>query len=211
MHGTRLIHAFRMVCLPSTPTTLRMTQPIAVSSATTRVPEGRRQNTCSAGGLDFFQATIDRERGALDTLRMDGAAPLLVINDRWSEDWGERAAQLLLERDEMPDAVYCLNDEIARGMCRTLQMHGHRVPQDIAVIGHDNWDSVCVNVHPTLTSFDNELETMGRRAARHLLDAINGRPHHGVFQVESRLVIRESTDATRHDPLHGSGWRAGLE
>ena len=72
-------------------------------------------------------------------------------------------------------------------------------------------DSVCVNVHPTLTSFDNELETMGRRAARHLLDAINGRPHHGVFQVESRLVIRESTDATRHDPLHGSGWRAGLE
>ena len=142
---------------------------------------------------------------------MAGAAPLLVINDRWSEDWGERAAQLLLERDEMPDAVYCLNDEIARGMCRTLQMHGHRVPQDIAVIGHDNWDSVCVNVHPTLTSFDNELETMGRRAARHLLDAINGRPHHGVFQVESRLVIRESTDATRHDPLHGSGWRAGLE
>ena len=77
---------------------------------------------------------------------MAGAAPLLVINDRWSEDWGERAAQLLLERDEMPDAVYCLNDEIARGMCRTLQMHGHRVPQDIAVIGHDNWDSVCVNV-----------------------------------------------------------------
>ena len=112
--------------------------------------------------MDFFQATIDRERGALDTLRMAGAAPLLVINDRWSEDWGERAAQLLLERDEMPDAVYCLNDEIARGMCRTLQMHGHRVPQDIAVIGHDNWDSVCVNVHPTLTSFDNELETMGR-------------------------------------------------
>ena len=38
------------VCLPSTPTTLRMTQPIAVSSATTRVPEGRRQNTCSASG-----------------------------------------------------------------------------------------------------------------------------------------------------------------
>lgn len=50
MHGTRLIHAFRMVCLPSTPTILRMTQPIAVSSATTRVPEGRRQNTCSASG-----------------------------------------------------------------------------------------------------------------------------------------------------------------
>lgn len=170
-----------------------------------------RRRIAIVGGLDFFQATIDRERGALDTLRMAGVAPLLVINDRWSEDWGERAAQLLLERDEMPDAVYCLNDEIARGMCRTLQMHGHRVPQDIAVIGHDNWDSVCVNVHPTLTSFDNELETMGRRAARYLLDAINGRPHHGVFQVESRLVIRESTDETRHDPLHGSGWRAGLE
>lgn len=51
-----------------------------------------RRRIAIVGGLDFFQATIDRERGALDTLRMAGAAPLLVINDRWSEDWGERAA-----------------------------------------------------------------------------------------------------------------------
>ncbi len=170
-----------------------------------------RRRIAIVGGLDFFQATIDRERGALDTMRMAGVAPVLVVNDRWSEDWGERAAKLLLEHSEVPDAVYCLNDEIARGMCRTLHTYGRRVPEDIAVIGHDNWESVCVNVHPTLTSFDNEMETMGRHAARYLLDAINGRPHHGVFQVESRLVIRESTDAARHDALHGSGWRAGLE
>ncbi len=170
-----------------------------------------RAHIAIVGGLDFFTATKDRERGALDVLQAAGIHPVELINDRWSEDWGERAGNLLMQRHRKIDAVYCLNDEIARGICRVLQANGHRIPEDIAVIGHDNWETLCVNVHPTLTTFDNELETMGRKAARYLLDAINGRPHHGTFTVESRLVIRESSDAKRHDALHGSGWRAGLE
>ncbi|MDU4265082.1 MAG: LacI family transcriptional regulator, partial [Bifidobacterium breve] len=40
---------------------------------------------------------------------------------------------------------------------------------------------------------DNETETIGRRAARYLVDAIDGNPHHGVDYVPCRLIQREST------------------
>jgi len=43
------------------------------------------------------------------------------------------------------------------------------------------------------TRIHNETETIGRCAARYLMDAIDGHPHHGVDYVPCRLIQREST------------------
>lgn len=64
---------------------------------------------------------------------------------------------------------------------------------DVAVIGHDNWSVLTSSSRPALTSIDNETETIGRRAARYLVDAIDGNPHHGVDYVPCHLIQREST------------------
>ncbi|WP_370622463.1 substrate-binding domain-containing protein [Bifidobacterium longum] len=47
--------------------------------------------------------------------------------------------------------------------------------------------------HPPPTRIHNETETIGRCAARYLMDAIDGHPHHGVDYVPCRLIQREST------------------
>jgi LacI family transcriptional regulator len=46
---------------------------------------------------------------------------------------------------------------------------------------------------PPLTSIDMCLEDVGRVAAEHLLEAINGQPTHGVHTIPCRLVPRGST------------------
>ena len=68
-----------------------------------------------------------------------------------------------------------------------------RPADDVAVIGHDNWSVLTSSSRPALTSIDNETETIGRRAARYLVDAIDGNPHHGVDYVPCHLIQREST------------------
>lgn len=57
----------------------------------------------------------------------------------------------------------------------------------------DNWSVLTSSSRPALTSIDNETETIGRRAARYLVDAIDGNPHHGVDYVPCHLIQREST------------------
>jgi LacI family transcriptional regulator len=116
----------------------------------------------------------------------------------WSERWGRQATDLVLSksRGQNPDAISCGSDQIARGVCDRLRELGHSVPEDIAVTGYDNWPVMALASRPPLTTVDLRLEDLGRRAATLLLEAIAGKPHHGVLQLPTQLVTRESTLGT---------------
>jgi LacI family transcriptional regulator len=118
------------------------------------------------------------------------SAPLF---GEWSEMWGRQAAGMLLTADTQFDAVFCGSDQIARGVAETLRAVGHRVPDDVALVGFDNWDVMALGSQPPLTSLDMDLEGLGRTAADLLLAAINGQPAPGVHARPCHLVVREST------------------
>jgi LacI family transcriptional regulator len=67
------------------------------------------------------------------------------------------------------------------------------VPTDVAVIGFDNWDILCKDSWPPLSSVDMNLQDLGRKAARALVDAIEGRPSSGIHLGEVRIAARDST------------------
>ncbi|NJP48465.1 LacI family DNA-binding transcriptional regulator, partial [Actinacidiphila epipremni] len=94
----------------------------------------------------------------------------------WSEAWGRRAAHAVLRTAPGTDAFFCGNDQIARGVADTLREEGHRVPDDVAVVGYDNWDTMALASRPPLTTVDMNLSEIGRVAALRLLDAMDGRP-----------------------------------
>jgi LacI family transcriptional regulator len=109
----------------------------------------------------------------------------------WSEAWGRQAVRILLSHEF--DAVFCGSDQIARGVADALRAAGRRVPDDVALVGFDNWDVMTLACQPPLTSVDMELEKLGRTAANLLLTAINGEPAPGKHTNPCRLVIRDST------------------
>ncbi|KAA8818040.1 LacI family DNA-binding transcriptional regulator [Bifidobacterium vespertilionis] len=164
----------------------------------------RRRYIAVIAGPEDFQAAHDRVKGAWRTFTLYDFRPVAVLYDSWSEEWGERAARVLVERYPHLDAIYALSDEIARGAVRGLMAIGKHVPQDVAVIGHDNWFVFCSNAHPTLTTFDNNIALIGKTAAKCLLDAIRGHPHHGVITVECPMIVRESTEMTRKTTLEST-------
>ena len=122
---------------------------------------------------------------------LDLAAPPLF--GAWSELWGRQATDILLAGGSRFDAVFCGSDQIARGVAEALRAAGRRVPEDVALVGFDNWDVMTEATQPPLTSIDMNLEGLGRTAAGMLLSAINGTPSPGPHTHPCHLIIREST------------------
>lgn len=153
-----------------------------------------RNRIAIIGGDETYTASTDRTKGALEALAEVGLEPAGPIRyGRWDENWGRAATRLLLDQGVKFDAVVCQSDQLARGCIDALKSQHLRIPEDVAVIGHDNWDVLTKSSRPSLTSIDNETELIGRKAARYLMDAINGQPHHGTEYLPCRLIQREST------------------
>lgn len=92
--------------------------------------------------------------------------------------------------------VVCYNDNTAIGVVDALVEAGVRVPEDVSVIGHDNFEGR--RCRPRLTSVDHCLVEMGRRAADSLLSMIDDPSRVAELRgtrevVEPQLVIRNST------------------
>lgn len=118
-----------------------------------------------------------------------------VYYGEWTELWGRHAAGQVLRADPGCDAIFCGNDLIARGAADALREAGVRVPEDVALVGYDNWEVMATGSRPALTTVDLSLAEIGRIAALRLLDAIANRPASGVETVPCRLVVRQSSIA----------------
>ena len=152
---------------------------------------GRRRIAHVAGPERFLAARL-RARGFAAALAEAGVPPCAETRfGEWSEHWGREAAGLLLA--DRPDAIFCGSDQIARGVADTLRAVGRRVPDDVALVGFDNWLPMVKGALPSLTSVDPCLEEVGRVAATRLLAAIGGEHSDDVYRVPARLAIREST------------------
>jgi len=154
-----------------------------------------RTRIAHISGDPSYAAAQDRLTGAREALR-DAGLELVgePLFSAWTEHWGRDAAALALQRHPDIDAVFCGSDQIARGVLDTARELGRRVPEDLAVIGYDNWTVLAENTRPELTSIDAGLQQLGRRAARCLFDAIGGDvPAPGVRHLPVKLVIRGST------------------
>lgn len=156
---------------------------------------GRRRIAHITGDRSYAAAR-DRVVGAaaaLDAAGLDLIAPAAFGG--WSEAWGRTAATSLLDAGAPVDAIVCGSDQIARGVLDALRDRGVGVPDDIAVVGFDNWEPIAIGARPGLTSIDMRFETMGRRAAQRLFAALEGADSPGIESIEPRLVVRGSTVA----------------
>ncbi|MGJ6969308.1 LacI family DNA-binding transcriptional regulator [Streptosporangium sp. G11] len=154
-----------------------------------------RRRIAHITGPTHYQAARDRAAGVLSALEEAGLSLSCgqVLNGEWSQRWGRQAAEIALRTDPDLDAVVCGSDQIAAGFVEAARERGRRVPDDVAVVGYDNWEVLATETRPPLTTIDMNLESLGRTAAQHLFAAIDGRATPGVHRMPCRLVIRDST------------------
>jgi LacI family transcriptional regulator len=164
----------------------------AAAEATRHLIQIGRRRIAHITGQLTIQDGVERMQGfrqAMDSAGMLDEA--LIKAGMFSKDAGYSRMQELLPL--RPDAVFCGGDTAAIGAIHAIQEAGLRVPDDIAVVGFDDLD-VATQITPALTTIRHRVTDIGSRAARLLIELLDGQlehPHHVVMPTE--LVIRGST------------------
>lgn len=180
---------------------------IAGAAAITRhlvAEHGLRRIGHISGPLEH-QTALDRYEGFRAALAEapEPCAHTLAVGD-FSEEAGRAGAARLL--DAMPglQAIFAANDEMAYGALLELRARGLRVPQDVALVGYDDF-GVSRLTSPAVTTVRTPAEQLGHHATQRLFELINGAAGeitHTVLPFE--IVVRESCGPhpARHDPAH---------
>ncbi|KDN80703.1 LacI family transcriptional regulator [Kitasatospora cheerisanensis KCTC 2395] len=152
---------------------------------------GRERIATITGPLDQT-SSIDRLDGYRDLLP-DGDEDLIAVGD-FTADGGTRAMTELLDRRPDLDAVFAASDSMASGAIRALRAAGRRIPEDVAVVGFDDVESIAAWTEPPLTTVRQEIEEMGRLMTRQLLRRLNDPAASAPSSViiPTHLVVRES-------------------
>lgn len=121
----------------------------------------------------------------------------LPVQPRWVLDQVTDRASLeeqisrLLELEDRPTAMYCMDDALALELIRYLQKRGLRLPEDLSIISVD--DIIFAGqLYPGLTTISVDKKRMGTAAIDILMNLINGEPARSVVISSNQLVIRES-------------------
>ena len=157
---------------------------------------GRRRLAYITGPADR-EASVARHRGMTVALAAHGldVPESRVHYGEWTEASGCEAVEHLVQRDPDVDAIFCGSDIIARGVLDGLRQWGRAVPDDVAVVGFDNWEIIAAQARPPLTTVDMNLHDLGRAAAERLLAMLDGQSHAGVVHLPCTLVVRASSVA----------------
>jgi LacI family transcriptional regulator len=157
------------------------------------IKSGHKQIGFLAGPPTSYSAA-GRHKGYLAALQGAG----IHLADGWmkhcqpSVEGGYEATRYLLGDCPELTALFCFNDLIAVGALQACEELKRRVPEDLAIVGHDDIP-VAALVSPTLTTCRVPRYELGARAVNALLERLRDCPgecNQSVLQPE--LVIRES-------------------
>ena len=92
----------------------------------------------------------------------------------------------------MPTAVVCNNDVSAYALIKALEENGYRVPEDISIVGFDNYQ-VPGRGDLDITTYEVDIKEMARKTINNLLKKIIGEHYKkGITTVEGHMVIKTS-------------------
>ena len=133
-------------------------------------------------------------RQALEECGREVDLNLVAYGDYTLESGYQAMKQLI---PQQPDAVFVASDTMAVGALRAIQEANLVVPDDIAIVGHDDLPPA-IQANPQLTTVRQSVEKLGGKAVEMLLEIINTHEHiKRQILLPSRLIIRASCGAKR--------------
>ena len=167
-----------------------------------------------------YQVSHDRYQGYCDALVEAGISldPTLVLEGDFTPPSGRTCANVFfhLPVNKRPTAIFVGSDWMAYGAIAEAKQNGLRVPEDIAIVGFDDFPS-SAHMDPALTTVRQPFYEMGRRASEILLALVDApRPVNGLnnngwmpgvpasifdelihIKMPTSLIVRASCGASR--------------
>jgi LacI family transcriptional regulator len=169
-------------------------------------------------GLPGVTSTYQRLDGYRQALAERGVAvePALVREGDSRLDGGYARAAELLALPERPTALFVTNNLMTIGAMRAIEDAGLRCPEDVALVGFDDFEWASV-FRPRLTTVRQPVYEIGKAAARFLIQRIEGRRTGAATELllPPTLIVRQScgetSRATSGAALSAGGYGRGDE
>jgi LacI family transcriptional regulator len=125
-------------------------------------------------GPSYTVSAQNRKKGFMQVVKdnQDIISNIYEANNYSIEDGYHQALQII-EKKDLPSAIFVAGDWMALGVIQALKEHQIKVPEDISVIGYDNLEFLKYSQPALTTVSQNKLE-IGKRAAQYLIQQING-------------------------------------
>jgi LacI family transcriptional regulator len=139
-----------------------------------------------------------REQGFRQALSDHGITVddgLIVYGEDGNAKTGYDGAKTLFSRYAPMTALFCFNDRVGMGAYDALRQMGKRIPEDVAVIGFDNYELIAANLHPELTTMQLPHYEMGRWAVETVLqisESTGDKEPSPQMMLPCPLVMRKS-------------------
>ncbi|MBW3090996.1 LacI family DNA-binding transcriptional regulator [Bifidobacterium sp. 82T25] len=150
------------------------------------------QHIAVIAGPTDMQASVLRTEGVKDALSSLGMEPVAFIPGEYGAQRGEEVMLQILSEHPEVDGVFAISDETAAGALRALLNSGKRVPEDVALIGFDDFH-VARAVSPRLTTFAQPLAAMAETATEMMSERLEtGEWKRKAVLFPAPMVRRES-------------------
>ena len=144
--------------------------------------------------LDICKKRLDGYKAALN----NGGIKILnelILHGGLHESDGYTSMDLLIKKNIIPDAIFCVNDPVAIGAYQRIKETGLRIPEDIGIVGFSN-NKITSLVDPPITTINQPSFEMGKRAAEILIDMIENASSINeprTIVLDANLIVRGST------------------
>ena len=146
------------------------------------------------GTIGMTNSITDRYLGYVKSL-VEHRVPVredYVIDDRDTQTGRMDLDKFFRLPEDMPTAFVCNCDLAASYLVRKLQANGYRVPEDVSVVGFDNYlfPGLC---DIGITTYEVNIGEMARRVVHKIVRKIaNENYTAGVFIVDGHVVVKDS-------------------
>lgn len=154
--------------------------------------ENGHRKICVIEGAANLDSTRLRHRGWVSSVRKHGLDPddIPFVGGTYRYASGYQGAKKLLEHQ--PTAILCFNDEMAFGAREAIVEAGLSVPDDVSLIGFDNWDMSGYS-SMKLTTVERNMGEIAKEGTRILLHRLeDGVIDNSRVYLDNKLIIRET-------------------
>lgn len=151
---------------------------------------GARRIAFVEGARDAFD-NAERKKTFLNEAARRGL-DVPCFEGNFTEQSGYEAARTIIRSGDLPEAVFCANDQMALGFLRAMHEHGLRAPDDIALVGFD--DIILSRyAHPALSTVRASRALWGASAATQLIDFLVQAKPFEARRLPVELIVRASS------------------
>ncbi len=152
--------------------------------------QGMRRLAFLSGSPDSFD-NAERQRVFLEEAARCGAE-VHCYQGYFTEDSGYQAARHILAGKELPEAVFCANDQMAIGFLKAMNERGLKVPKDVAIVGFDDIP-VARYLQPPLSTVRISRTTWGAQAAHRLIELLEHETPFPTERIPTQFIPRQSS------------------